>query len=314
MADPRHDRLELPGAAPAAALSVVRRRLVAVAQPPIERSAHGRISPASIPAIAAAAPMARLESTLTFPPTRREEVARRLQSPTVSGWLVTQERSRFGACLRLQGAPSAATQVELDFGGEPGRGREERPRLERFLAAAVEAGVLPPGASVARLLDRFFAEALPGPGRCLPRSLPAMVEGGGDDSGAGLAGPRSERPGTDRAPARALGLPTRPHPLPAEGGGPCQLVIFSGMDSGLAARVAEIGEAAFSFWCDDGRDLDEHVVDALVSAVGEDPLRSTGTAPGRVGEAPATGWCCSSTLSRLRTPTPSRRRARWPCT
>jgi|SRR5579884_44054 hypothetical protein len=108
MADPRYERLELPAAGPAAALSVVRRLLATVAEPPIERSAYGRVSLASIPAVAAAAPMATLQSTLTFPPTRRGEVAWRLQTPTVSGWQVTQERSRFGACLRLYGTSTGS--------------------------------------------------------------------------------------------------------------------------------------------------------------------------------------------------------------
>jgi len=272
VADPRYYEIELPAVSPAAALSVTRQLLAACAEPPIERCAYGRLSLASVPAVAALVPLATLESALTFHPAEWMEVARRLRSPRVGSWLATQKHSRFGSCLHL-GGRSGEGEVQLDFEGEPGREREERPRLERFLEAVVGAGLLPPGAPVTHLVDRFLAEAVLPPGQPPPRSGLVIVQ---DGMVARVPGWRATR---DRVYGPiGLSLEVPPSPVDpilslAVGGGLLELVVISGMDSELATQVAGIGDVAFTFWCDEAQVVDERTVDGLVDAVGAEPLR-----------------------------------------
>jgi hypothetical protein len=250
---------------------------------------------------------------LSFHPAGWREVARWLRSPRVGSWLATQERSRFGSCLHL-GGRSGEGGVQLDFGGEPGQEREERPRFERFLGAMVEAGLLPPGASVARLVDRFLAEVVLTPGRPPPRSALVIVQ---DGVIARVPGWRATRDGVYGPIGLSLQVPSPPvNPILslAVGGGLVELVAISSVDSELATQVTGSEMSPLPSGAIRHRSPMSAWSMGWWTLLARGRSESTGTAPGRVAASISTGSCSSSTPSGTRMPTSSLRRARWPCT
>lgn len=278
MADARYNEVELGGAGPAAALQVARQVLVACAEPPIERWVTGPLSLESIPAVADVVPTVPLESDLTVPPARFSQAAELLEDPRIDWWYAYQGASRFGSVLCLTSSRREST-VRLDFCGRPGREDVERPRLERWLGAVAEAGLLPPGTRLGRLADRFFAEMRVTPGQKPPSGQfpPAIVEDGVVLPFPGWRGTSPGR-GTGYGPTGFEIRVPLPPPVPLalpllEGGGPLRLSVTSKMNAGLAAGLSEVAETRFVVSCEDVHDVDERAIDGLVRAVGTSPLR-----------------------------------------
>jgi hypothetical protein len=180
MADPRYYQVELLAAdvptARAAAAQILRR----CGEPPVEADVEARLSLRTVTAVAALfGGRGTVEVNLNTTAEQLSSLTSLVRDPNLS-WHARQSRSRFGSSIWVESAypyepDPLVTLLSLSFDGPTGRERDQRPRVERWLAARVEADLLPTQASPRRLADAFFTATALRPGREPPRGrLPAL--------------------------------------------------------------------------------------------------------------------------------------------